>query len=91
VDSSDHSDVEDRTPAALEEALKVLDDGLEEATIVIIIILIVLFIVLSFTLLSGSFLFLGNWRNALLFLGRVRQGLSILSSKAHILVGERWH
>ena len=91
MDSSDHSDVEDPSPAALEEALKVLDNGLEEATIVIIIILIVLFIVLSFTLLSGSFLFLRNRQNALVFFGRIRQGLSILSSKAHVLICERWH
>jgi hypothetical protein len=57
VDSSDHSDIEDWAPATLEEALKVLDDWLQEATIVIIIIIVVvLFIVLSFTLLSGPFL-----------------------------------
>lgn len=56
MDSSDHSDIEDWAPATLEEALKVLDDWLQEATIVIIIIIVVLFIVLSFTLLSGPFL-----------------------------------
>lgn len=42
---NDHSDVEDWTPAALQEPLDVLDDGLQEASVVIIVVIVILVVV----------------------------------------------
>lgn len=39
---NDHSDVEDWAPAALQEALDVLDDWLQEASVVIIVVIVIL-------------------------------------------------
>lgn len=50
MDSSDHSDIEDWTSAALEEALKILNDWLEEAAVVVIVVVVVFVIALALAL-----------------------------------------
>lgn len=52
---NDHSYVEDWTPAALQETLNVLNNGLQEASVVIIVVVIVLVVpttTLAFGLLT---------------------------------------
>jgi hypothetical protein len=75
VDSSDHSDIEDWASAALEEALKILNDWLEEAAIVVIVVVVVFIVALALAMSPRPVLALRRRRGPPLLLRRVGERL----------------
>lgn len=68
---NNHSDVEDWAPAALQEPLNVLNNGLQEASVVIIVVVVILVVTaaaLTLRLFAHLF-FLGNRRSTSVALG----------------------
>lgn len=70
---NDHSDIEDWTPTALQEPLDVLNNWLQEASVVIIVVIVVLVVpTVAFTLgLLASLLVFGSRGSPSVALGGV--------------------
>lgn len=86
---ADHSNISDWIPASLDEALQILDDGLQESSVVVIVIIAFVLLVLALlpSLLSGF----AGWRAEPVFFGGVEERGVRVDGCAGVVVCERGH